>query len=269
MGMVHTLVVKDWVELFRFKKALVLKEADLEGLLDEVSLVLAWDYNDAKDKFSVFDVKDYLVDVFEKLRDVNGMREVVVITGRFAEEISDPLLFPGVLHRYFGLDYVVRRVKEKWEDGLIVPWWYTEKLIVFDNWLSSIVNRLADVYLGLNEVKELYVRKCRGRLRLFLWVVVSEEFVEWHGNDLKWEESSNGVKVLGKLRRVEEEVRDLFPLVKFEWNYLHERDFDDFNLNWLPGVEFVFGKGKDCVNNKESISREEETVEGCNGRIKG
>jgi hypothetical protein len=251
MGTVSTLVVKDWIN--SFQKLLVLKRSDLKFVLDDVITVLSWDYNGARDKLSVIDVEDCLVDTLKKLKSIYGVDEVVIIVDNFAETISDPSLFLAIVDKYFRLGDIVEQVKERWERGShVVPWWYEEKLAIFDNWLCYVIARLAGIYSGIDEVKQLYVRRCRGRLKLFVWVVVSGKYVEWCNGD--WEEYEDGVEVLCKLHQVEREVRSSFPLVEFKWIYLHERELDDYDWNQISGVEPVFAKGMKGSNDGGRIS---------------
>lgn len=244
MGVVSTLVVKDWVK--SFQKSLVLKESDLKFILSDVVLALSWDYDGARDKLSVMDVEDYLVDAFSKLKSVNGVDEVVIVVGGVVDTISHPSSFLVVVDRCFGLENVMEQVKERWErGGHVVPWWYEEKLVVFGNWLCYVVAKLAGIYSDMDEVKGLYVRRSRGRLKVFLWVVISEDYVEWHDD---WEEYDDGIEVLSKLRQVEREVRSLFPMVEFGWMYIHEREVDDFGLGQVPGIELVKGEAVEREN---------------------
>ena len=103
--MVYTLVVKDWVK--SFQKSLVLKEFDLKIMLDDVVLALSWDYDKARDKLSVIDVEDYLVDAFNKLKGANEVEEVVIVTDTFTKAMSDPLSFVVMVDKCFGLKSIV------------------------------------------------------------------------------------------------------------------------------------------------------------------
>jgi hypothetical protein len=141
------------------------------------------------------------------------------------------------------VENIIGRVKEEWERGnLVVPWWYQEKLKFFNDYLGFVILSLMDICLTVEEIDTVYVRRCRGRLKLYVYVVVitSEEVFEQYKDD--WEESDEGVEILSKLEEAERRMKRKFPLVEFVWKSCHKNELSDMDWFKLPGLELVLKK---------------------------
>ena len=226
-----------WDELFQ--KAVILKERDLDIILEGVVLSVSWDYDDRRDKFTVGDVKDYLVDAFRYLKGAYEVDSVAILGKGYWEVISDSWRFVSFVERRFGLEKIVKQVKERWKNREdVVPWWYKEKLKTFEEYMKAVVPVVIEVCSAVEEVKAVYVRKCRGRLKLFVYLVLFGEPIEYDEDDVPEEVE----RLWNKLWGIERELKERFPVVDFQWCIYYESELSDEKLSELSEFELVYEK---------------------------
>jgi len=226
-----------WSDLFQ--KAVILKERDLDVILDGVILSISWDYDDARNKLTVEDIKDYLIDAFRYLRGAYEVDNAVILGEGYWEVLCNPFWFVDFVERHFGLERIMERVKGRWKNReSVVPWWYQEKVKAFEEYINSVIPAVVEVCSAVEEVKAVYVRRCKGRLKLYVCLVLFGKPIEYDKDD--WNELEEVGRLRAKLFRVEHELRKRFSVVDFWWYSCYESELE--NVDWFkfPDLELVY-----------------------------
>jgi hypothetical protein len=230
-----------WVGLFQ--KAVILNERDLDIILGDVILSVSWDYNDVRDKLTVEEVKDYLIDAFRYLKGTYEVDAVVVLGKGYWKVLYDSLNFANFVEGCFGLEKIIEQVKERWKNRKdIVPWWYQEKLRTFEEYMNAVVSTVIEVCSVVSEIKTVYVRRYRGKLKLCVYLVLFGRPIEYDEND--WDEPWEIERLRVKLLRVKRELEEKFPMVDFWWYSYYESELE--NIKWVKfsDLELVYERGR-------------------------
>jgi hypothetical protein len=224
-----------WSELFQ--KAVILKERDLDIILEGVIVSVSWDYDDTRDKLTVEDIKDYLVDAFRYLKGAYEVDSVVILGKGYWEVLHNSFWFVDFVERHFGLEGIMEQVKERWKNReSVVPWWYQEKLKAFEEYINSVLPAVVEVCSVVEEVKAVYVRRCRGRLKLYVCLVLFGEPIEYDEDEVPEEVE----RLWNKLWGIERELKERFPVVDFQWREYYESELSDEKLSEFSELELVY-----------------------------
>jgi hypothetical protein len=253
-----------WNELFR--KAVILMERDLDVILEGVVLSISWDYDEAREKLSIEDVKDYLVDVFRYLRGAYEVSNVVILGEGYWEVVHNSFEFVNFVKRRFRLERIIEKVKERWRRReSVVPWWYQEKVKVFEEFINSVIPVVIEICSAIEEVKAVYIRRCRGRLKLHVYLVFFGVPIEYDESNWDELEEVEGLRV--KLFEIENELEERFPVVDFRWYSCYESELE--NVDWFKfsDLELVYEKQ---INEKgKEVRCDVSSIRECSSGIEG